>query len=867
MISPTQELKESRNHLIHLFSDGKAPEAFEDNFAEMTDQYFRNGLQESRVGNALFKAKTPFAFVALGGYGRSELCIHSDIDVMILFGRKIPAQAKELTQEILFPLWDLGLDLGYGIRTVKDCLDLSNGDFEFMTSILDARFICGDSPLFLSLMDNFQKKVISKKATALSRWLIEQEEIRMLNFGDASYLLEPNLKEGIGSLRDYHQILWLARVFLNLRTARDLEYLGTFSYKEYQDLKENLRFILFIRNHLHQISGRKNDQLIFEYQEMIARRLGFDDRKDYLAVEQFMGKLHAAMTSIKSLHRSFLTGYLLKMQDNEKDVPAQEVSAGLHLYRGELNFNSATTILSNPMIMLEIFEAAASKGLSLSLEARRLVREFLYLIDDPFRKSEEASRRFLNILNQNNAFDVLDQMYETGFLGTFIPEFEPIRNRVQFDRYHIFPVDRHLLQTIRYLNTIAEKKELLLLDILSEIPNPEPLFLAALFHDLGKTGKNHAARGVKIARNILNRFHYEKEGTEDILFLIGHHLLLVETATRRDLNDEKAVIQCARKIGDPNRLKMLYLLTWSDSNATGPRAWNDWTANLVQELFFKILHILDKGELAAPSTSRKVDATLSRVHRELDREMEEKDIEALFEVMSPRYVLETNSKLILHHIGLYQTLPRPYGHRTNSAFILEAKEDESADCWEVTFLAADRPGLFSDFAGVMALNNINILSAHIYTWRDETAVDLFKVTKPLDPVHSEEIWEKIRKDLKGTFTGKLSLVYRLSEKAKSSLLSPKKHPTRPPTVIIDNESSDFFSLIEVFADDHVGLLYQITHTLFGLRLDIRIAKIATKGDQIADVFYVRDLEGQKVEDEKQVIEIREALLHQLNRGF
>ena len=867
MISPTQELKESRNHLIHLFSEGKAPEAFEENIAEMMDQYFRNGLQESRVGNELFKAKTPFAFVALGGYGRSELCLHSDIDVMILFGRKIPAQAKELSQEILFPLWDLGLDLGYGIRSVKDCLDLSSDDFEFMTSILDARFLCGDSPLFLSLMDSFQKKVISKKAKALSRWLMEQEQIRMATFGDASYLLEPNLKEGIGSLRDYHQILWLARVFFNLRTPRDLEYLGTFSYKEYQDLKENLRFILFVRNHLHQISGRKNDQLIFEYQEMIARRLGFDDQKDYLAVEQFMGQLHAAMTSIKSLHRSFLTGYLHKVLDKEKEAPAQEISGGLHIYRGELNFNSATVILSNPMIMSEIFEMGASKGLSLSLEARRLVREFLYLIDDPFRKSEEASRRFLKILNLPNAFDILDQMYETGFLGAFIPEFEQIRNRVQFDRYHIFPVDRHLLQTFRYLKTIAEKKELLLLDILSEIPKPESLLLAALFHDLGKTGKNHAARGVKIAQNILDRFHYEREATEDILFLIGNHLLLVETATRRDLNDEKAVIQCARMIERSDRLKMLYLLTWSDSSATGPRAWTEWTANLVQELFFKILHILEQGELAAPSSSRMVEATLNQVRREMAGTMEEQDLEALFEVMSPRYLLETSVKLILNHIRLYQALPRPCGQRNEPAFILEAKEDKSADCWEVNFLAADRPGLFSDFAGVMALNNINILSAHIYTWRDETAVDLFKVTKPLDPVHSEEIWEKIRRDLERTFTGKLSLVYRLSEKAKSSLLSPRKNLPRPPKVIVDNDSSDFFSLIEVFADDHVGLLYQITHTLFSLRLDIRIAKIATKGDQIADVFYVRDLDGQKVEDEKQVIEIREALLHQLNKGF
>jgi [protein-PII] uridylyltransferase len=569
---------------------------------------------------------------------------------MILFERRIPSNAKELIQEILFPLWDLGLDLGYGIRTIKDCLDLSIDDFEFMTAVLDARFVCGDSPLFLSLMEKFQKKIASRKAAPLKRWLKGQEEIRMATFGDASHLLEPNLKAGIGGLRDYHQILWLAKVFLNLRTHRDLEYLGTFSYKEYQDLNENLNFILLVRNHLHQISGRKNDQLIFEHQEEIASRLGFKDRKDYLAVEQFMGELHASMTSIKSLHHSFFAGHLRELKDTKKEIPAQDVADGLHFYRGELNFNSATAILSNHSLLLEIFEKASVGGSSLSLEARRLIREFLYLIDDGFRESEEASRQFLNILRRPDAFVVLDQMYETGFLCAFIPEFEQIRNRVQFDRYHIFPVDRHLLQTFKELKSLAKKKEILLLDILSDISNQEPLFLAALFHDLGKTGQSHAARGVKKARHILKRLHYEKKGTEDLLFLIGHHLLLVETASRRDLNDEKVVVQCARTIGDTDRLKMLYLLTWADSNATGPRAWNEWTANLVQELFFKILHILEKGELATPSTSRKVKNTLSRLRREMTGKIDAQTLENLLEVMSPRYLLETNSKNINRHI-------------------------------------------------------------------------------------------------------------------------------------------------------------------------------------------------------------------------
>jgi [protein-PII] uridylyltransferase len=457
-------------------------------------------------------------------------------------------------------------------------------------------------------------------------------------------------------------------------------------------------------------------------------------------------------------------------------------------------------------------------------------------------------------------------MYETGFLCAFIPEFKQIRNRVQFDRYHIFPVDRHLLQTFKELKSLAKKKELLLLDILSDISNQESLFLAALFHDIGKTGKNHASRGVKKAKHILKRFHFEKKGTEDLLFLIGNHLLLAETASRRDLNDEKVVIQCARTIENTDRLKMLYLLTWADSNATGPRAWNEWTANLVQELFFKILHILEKGELATPNTSKKVKNTLSRLRRDMAGKIDEKDLENLLEVMSPRYLVETNSKAIDRHIELYKALHPMNKQQTKPAFVLEAKEDESTDCWEVTFLAEDRPGLFSDFAGVMALNNINILSSYIYTWRDGTAVDIFRVTRPLDPIHSDEVWAKIKKDFKNTITGKLSLVYRLSEKAETSLLSPIKKPAQPPRVIVDNESSDFFSLIEIFANDHVGLLYLITHTLFSLRLDIKIAKIATKGDQIADVFYVRDLEGQKVEDKEQVTEIQETLLYQLRKS-
>ncbi len=866
MTSPFEEVKAYRGNLLSQFLNGAVLENFQEKYTGIIDQYFRRSLQESDAGRKLFREKQPFAFVAVGGYGRSELCLHSDIDIIILFGSKIPARAKELSDDIFFPLWDLGLDLGYGIRSIKDCLTLSRDDFEVLTSVMDARFLCGDSPLFLSLMEDLQKKVISKKAIRFARWLEDRDKIRLDNFGDASYLLEPHLKEGIGGLRNYHHILWLARAFFNFTVPRDLEYLGKLSHKEYQQLRDHLDFIWLVRNHLHHLSGRKNDRLSFEYQETIAEKLGYKDQKNILAVEQFMGRLHAYMASIKSLHRSFANICPAKMHGGKKEYETRDISKGLKVHQGEIDFDSVKAILSDPLLLMDIFTQSSILNCPLSLEATRLIQEFHYLVDDTFRETNRAVQSFLKIMNKKNANETLDQMLETGFLGVFIPEFGRIRDLVQFDAYHVFPVGRHSIETVKHLNNISSQNEMLLLDMFSDLPNPEPLLLAALFHDIGKIGHEHAKKGVTITQNILKRFHYDNSTAEDILFLVGNHLLLVETATRRDLNDEKVVVQCARTIGDVERLKMLYLLTWADSKATGPRVWNEWTANLVQELFFKILHIFERKELATFHAAQKVEETRSEVRRLIADRIDHRDLDRSFEVMSPRYVLNTSPHNILDHLSMNQRLKECSRNHEATAFSLEAKQDDSEGCWEITFLAKDRPGLFSDIAGVLALNNINVLSADIYTWRDGTAVDIFKVTEPLDPINPDKVWNNVKRDLRHVSTGKLALEYRLSIMRAPSILSKTTKPTRPPKITVDNGSSDFFTLIEIFADDRVGLLFTITNTLFNLRLDIRIAKIATKADQVADVFYVRDFEGQKVEDNEQMLEIKKALLHQLKQG-
>jgi [protein-PII] uridylyltransferase len=857
-------LKDSRENLVSDFLEGKVSESFQEDYSEIMDYYFRVTLQESKTGQLLFKKGIPFTLIAVGGYGRKELCLYSDIDILILFNKKIPSQAKALAEEIFYPLWDIGMELGYGVRTIKDCLSLSKDDYEVLTSLIDIRFICGDSPLYITLIEELQKKVIKKSASSFVKWLHEQNKIRMKTFGDASHLLEPNLKEGIGGLRDYHHILWMAKAFLNVKEPEELEHLGKLSNTEYNDLKDCVRFIHLIRNHLHQLSGRKNDRLNFEYQEKIAKRLGYKNLPKFPAVEQFLSSLHSGMESIKTLHRSFLSIHVPKRHATATDIP-KEISKGIHIFNDEIGFNSGMSVLNDPPLLMEIFEHSSRLGLPLSLAARRQVKKNLYLVDDVFISSQRAVQDFLKIINGQNTVDTLDQMFETGFLDAFIPEFGLIKDRVQFDAYHIFPVGRHVLETVANLKNLSKEKDLLLVDTFSDIKNHESLFLAGLLHDIGKTGKGHARRGAQIARTILERMGRPEKSITEISFQVAHHLMLAETATRRDLYDEKIIIQTARDIGDVDRLKMLYLLTWADSKATGPRAWNEWTANLVQELFFKTLHILESGELATPDSSQRISKLKAKIRRKMGDGIDHTDFERLFNAMPTRYKLSTAPMNIMRHMEMVLEFETKILNGDLNSFVLDVQENKIDGFWQVSFVGKDRPGLFSDVAGIMALNNINILSSNISTWRDGTAVDVFFVTKPLDPIHPHTTWDKVESLLKGAFSGKVSLSDLLTQKAAPSLLSEVGKPKHPPEVIIDNHSSDFFTLIEVFASDMIGLLYLITRTLFELKLDIRIAKIGLKGDQTADVFYVLDLDGQKVEDEERIKEIKDALLCQLSR--
>jgi len=853
-------LQKKRDRLISGFLNKRDPLFLEHN-ARILDDYFRESFERSEVGPIMRINKNPYAIFALGGYGREEQCIHSDVDLLFLFEKNVPDKTEDLIKEILYPLWDIGLDVGHATRSIKECVSLSGKDLEVLTSVLDARFICGVSLLYSELMEQILKKVIIKRSDKIINRLIESNLQRHDRFGDSTNLLEPNIKEGQGGLRDYHTMLWIGRIKYNIKQPRDLEYYGCLSYDEFKILSEALSFIWEVRNRLHYIAGRKCDQLYFEYQTELANALNFRKQNGLQPVERFLSKLHSRMEVLKQQYLMFIgeQAYTKKSKLSKKLNPQTQIN-GLEVKRDMLNFVSSEAILDSPDLLIKIFEESARLQVPLSSEAKRLLKEFIYLIDDDFRNASFALKSFERILfAPPTTIDVLNDMLSTGFLVQFIPEFKNIVNRIQYDEYHIYPVARHSLLTVKTIKKFGMPDEdkagnQLCGSLYKELSSKRLLLWAALFHDIGKgePAGGHSQKGAKIVKDILKKRGFKKSDIETITFLINEHLLLIKTASRRDLNDEGTVIACARKIKDIERLIMLYLLTVSDSISTGPKAWNEWTSALLRNLFLTVLNILKKGELATGEAVETVNKKKEEILLSASLLQEKQKLERFFEVMSPRYLLYTSAQDILEHIRLYKKLG-------DTDFVWKVTRTSDSNTRVVTICAIDRPGLFSKISGVFTLNSIDILDTQAYTWRNNIALDIFKVKPPLDQIFETERWDKAEANLKSALAGELDLTEALKEKMSAYQSLRPRASKRPNRIVVDNESSSFFTIIEVFAYDFPGLLFSITDALFRCGLDVWVSKISTKVDQVVDVFYVRDFDGQKVDVPDRVLAIKKAL--------
>ncbi|MBN1931600.1 MAG: [protein-PII] uridylyltransferase [Desulfobacterales bacterium] len=836
-------------------------------YTGILDDYFRESFEKSSAGFKMGIDRNPYVISALGGYGRKEQCIHSDVDFLFLFDKKVPKIAENLIREVVYPLWDIGLDVGYAMRSLKECISLSRQDFNVLTPLLDARFICGMSPLYFRLMEQIRWEVIFKQSQKIIDWLVESNQERHKHFGDSTYLLEPNIKDGQGGLRDYHTMLWIARIKFNLQQAGDLELNEFFSQNDFQSLNHALVFIWNVRNRLHHLTGRKCDQLYFEYQVKLAEALKFNPENDQQPVEKFLGVLHGQMEFIKQLHRIFLHDlrHPRNVNLNKKTSNQQSSIIGLEIKNERLCFTAVQSVLNSPNLLIRIFEESARLKIALSPEARSIVKEYAYLIDEKIRTSAAVLQSFEKILSAPvSNIDVLDEILNLGLLTSLIPEFKMIINRIQYDEYHLYPVDKHLLhtvQSIKNFNTADNaEKEALCYNLYQELKNPKLLLWAALLHDIGKGGtrKNHSRIGAEIAYAIMIKLGYKSEDAETVSFLIKEHLLLIKTASRRDINDEETAIFCARKIKNIGLLKMLYLLTVADSLSTGPKAWNEWTSALLRDLFLKTLSILENGELATNEAVVIIENKKNQILSSTAASQNKNDLEALFNLMSPRYILYTPTVEILEHISLYKNL-------SGKDFTWTITKNPNSNTRTVKICAKDHPGLFSKIAGVFTLNGLDILEAQVYTWRNNIALDILEVTPPPDQIFEDKRWEQTASDLSSALAGELDLTVALNKKITASKSLKILAPERPCRVVVDNKSSSFFTIIEVFAYDFPGLLFGITDALFSCGLDIWIAKIATKVEQVVDVFYVRDFDGQKVDAPESIAAIEAAIFKVISR--
>ncbi|MCD4676934.1 MAG: [protein-PII] uridylyltransferase [Desulfobacula sp.] len=859
----TDILTQKRKKLIELFLCGEEPR-FLEKYTSVLDEYFFTVFEQSIAARKMTISGTPFAIIALGGYGRKEQCVHSDIDLLILFEKTVPPEVEAFVQELLYPLWDTRFEVGYAVRNINECLEMAFERFDILTTILDARFICGASLIYTSFMEKFRSDLSAKHLKNTLNYLFEHGEKRHFDFGDSTYLIAPDIKSGFGGLRDYHTLLWYAKIKSNIKTRRDLEYYGFLSHFEYLALEKSLSDIWKIRNFLHSITKRKCDTLHFEYQTELAGLLGYRSKKRRPDVERFLGDLHTRMDFLKQINQITFEDILATCRFKKGTVePHPTKTDGLVIKKRRLNFANTVAVLQKPDLLLKIFLESGQRKIPLSIEARRIVSEFLHLVDDEIKKNYACIKIFKKIMSLSYwEFNVLNVMLATGILEKFIPEFTAIINKIQYNHYHLFPVDKHSIRCVQIINSFKEPGgsavNTLYRSVFKDVRNKNVLLFAALLHDIGKSdpGKEHSKTGAKIARPIFERFGFNSSQIEDAVFLIGNHLILVKTATRRDICDEETAVYMANKIEKVRLLRMLYLLTVADSKATGPKAWNDWTEHLLKDLFLKTMGILKKGELASRKTQRLIDKKKINVLRILKKRWCEEETNKQLESMSRRYLVYVPAQSIVSHINLYNNLK-------DKDFIWQVSKENDSDIRTVSICGKDKPGFYSKIAGVFFLNNLDIVASQAYSFGEEHVLDIFKVKPPKDKIFEKEKWKKAENDLLHAINDDHFLDNALDKIPRMIQVSSGEKP-KPNTIRIDNETSSFFTIIEVFTYDFPGLLFSITNALYRSFTNVHVAMVATKVDQVVDIFYIRSLENDaKIEIEQGLAQIKNAILKSL----
>ncbi len=823
-------------------------------------------LATKRVfGHGVRTAGESLTVSAVGGYGRGELSPHSDIDLLFLLPYKATAYHENVVEYVLYMLWDLGLKVGHSTRSPDECVRQAKDDATVKTALLECRWLWGDRALYDEMRRRYFEDVVAGSSIAFIEQKLAERDDRHERTGCSRYVLEPNIKEGKGGLRDLHTLYWIAKFVYGVEAVEDLVGRGLLNDEAVRTFTRAQNFLWTVRCHMHYLTGRAEDRLTFDLQPEIARRMGYQNRTGQKNVERFMKHYFLVAKEVGDLTRLFCA--LLEEQNKRRPrfgigLSRKRVTPeGFVIERGRIDIGSDDLFAKDPRNIMRLFHAVQAQNLGIHPHAARRITEELWRVKG-LRRDPEANRLFVEILaHPKNSEGTLRKMNECGVFARFVPDFGRVVAQMQYDMYHVYTTDEHTIRTVGMLHDIE------LGNYAHDMPTATQLFplvqsrralyVAMMMHDIAKgSGEDHSVAGERVAQALCPRLGLDAEETETVAWLVRNHLIMSKVAFKRDLDDPKAIADFADKVQSPERLRLLHILTCADIRGVGPDIWNGWKAQLLRALYLKTLDRITGGLGADSGLKGGVSAAQETNARETLRERL-KDWPA---ELAARYV-DRGYRAYWHSFTADE-------HERQARIMREADESgaqltvvcranpETAHT-EVLVYTADHPGLFSKIAGAMVLASATILDARITTFADGTAMDVFTVQGLDGEVYTET--DRIERAVARVLKGEVHLAREIAQRPMRGAKRMSVF-TVPPRVLVDNTASAAHTLIEINGRDRPGFLYEVTAAIRDLGLQINSAHISTYGERVVDVFYVKDVFGMKVMHDEKIKAIRRRLL-------
>ena len=849
---------------------------------------------------ALFRAVTETVFptpnptsgerltiLAVGGYGRGELAPFSDIDLLFLLPYKPTPLTEQIVEFMLYIFWDLGLKVGHATRSIDETLRQAQADFTIRTGLLEARILCGEDALGQTLLRRFREEIVEGSSIAFTDAKLAERELRHTRMGDSRYVLEPNIKEGKGGLRDLHSLFWIAKYLFHVDAISDLVDRGVLLPQEAHRFSRAQNFLWTIRCHLHLLTGRPEERLTFDVQAEIGRRMGYADRAASRGVERFMKHYFLVAKDVGDLTRIFIAaleaeqkpishvgesagvkpksflGRFMKSRLPADQRPNQgPLPPGFRMEGGRLAAVDDDIFKHDPVNLLRLFHLAQANKVDIHPHILRAVTRSLRLIDSKLRHDPAANALFMEMLtSRNDPESTLRRMNEAGVLGRFIPEFGRVVSQMQYDMYHVYTVDEHSIFAVGMLQRIDNgplREELpFMSSIMETVISRRALYLAVFLHDVAKgRPTDHSETGAKIALKLAARLGLDPEETETVSWLIRYHLIMSRTAFKRDLDDPQTVVDFVSIVQSPERLKLLVLLTASDIRAVGPNVWNGWKGALLGELYAHALDLLSGGVIAEGRDKRVIKQRQET--RILLPDFSDADFDSLTARAYPYFWLSADTASLARSARLMRE-----AESTGAPLTVTNRVDCNRSVTEISVYTGDHAGLFSRIAGALAVAGARIVDARIVTMTNGMALDTFWVQDPAGGAFDQpDRLAKLSFLFEGVLSGRINPAREL--KRAPPYPSRERVFTVAPRVLIDNRASAAHTVIEVNGRDRPALLFDLTRVLTQQGLSIASAKITTYGEKVVDVFYVKDVFGLKLQNDKRRDDVRAALINVLN---